>query len=92
MCDMYIRGAYDLRIIAGIWNAAYTDKIIFAIEYNKLKTKLEYLEKTINMTNTNKDIINNIKNKITIKYNNMIAFNAEYDKIINNCEQVLSLS
>jgi hypothetical protein len=44
------------------------------------------------MTNTNKDIINNIKNKITIKYNNMIAFNAEYDKIINNCEQVLSLS
>ncbi len=92
MSGTYIHGVYDLRIIAGIRNAAYNDKIMFAIEYNKLKTKLEHSEKTINMTNTNKDIINNIKNEMTVKYNNMIAFNAECDEIIKNCERVLSLS
>ena len=97
MSDVYIHCAYELRIIAGALNAAYTDKIMFAIEYNKLKTELEHLEETIkNMTN--KDIIdtlhkiNYIKNEMTVKYDNMIAFNAECDEIIKNCERVLSLS
>jgi hypothetical protein len=97
MSDTYIHCAYELRIIAGTRNAAYTDKIMFAIEYNKLKTELEHLEETLeNMTS--KDIvdtqhkINYIKNEMTVKYNNMIAFNAECDEIIKNCERVLSLS
>ena len=99
MSDVYLHCAYELRIIAGTRNAAYTDKIMFAIEYNKFKTELEHLEETIkNRTNANKDIIdtqhkiNYIKNEMTVKYNNMIAFNAECDEIIKNCERVLSLS
>ena len=97
MSDTYIHCAYELRIIAGTRNAAYTDKRMFAIEYNKLKTELEHLEETLgNMTS--KDIvdtqhkINYIKNEMTVKYNNMIAINAECDEIIKNCERVLSLS
>ena len=97
MSDTYIHCAYELRIIAGTRNAAYTDKIMFAIEYNKLKTELEHLEETLeNMTS--KDIvdtqhkINYIKNEMTVKYNNMIAINVECDEIIKNCERVLSLS